>query len=38
VTSGGSLGGFAGGLRLKRRLLALEGSLAQLSGARGDRR
>ncbi|MEW6248282.1 MAG: methylated-DNA--[protein]-cysteine S-methyltransferase [Nitrospirota bacterium] len=30
VTSGGSLGGFTGGQHLKRRLLALEGSLAQL--------
>lgn len=37
VTSGGSLGGFAGGLRLKRRLLALEGTLALLAPA-GKRR
>lgn len=33
VTSGGSLGGFTGGLRLKRRLLALEGTLALLAPA-----
>ena len=31
VASQGGLGGFAGGLRRKRRLLALEGSLAQLT-------
>ncbi|MGH7232535.1 MAG: methylated-DNA--[protein]-cysteine S-methyltransferase [Nitrospiraceae bacterium] len=30
VAHDGSLGGFSGGLRTKRRLLALEGSLAQL--------
>lgn len=30
----GSLGGFTGGLRLKRKLLALEGSLSQLSEKR----
>ncbi len=37
VTSGGSLGGFTGGRRLKRRLLALEGTLALLAPA-GKRR
>jgi methylated-DNA-[protein]-cysteine S-methyltransferase len=31
VASHGGLGGFSGGLRTKRRLLALEGSLAQLT-------
>lgn len=31
VAQDGSLGGFSGGLRTKRRLLALEGTLAQLS-------
>ena len=30
ITSACSLGGFSGGLRIKRRLLALEGTLAQL--------
>ena len=30
VTSDGSLGGFTGGLPIKRKLLALEGTLAQL--------
>ncbi len=32
VTHDGSLGGFSGGLRIKRRLLALEGTLTQLRG------
>lgn len=34
VGADGSLGGFTGGLRLKRRLLALEGALTQLSKKR----
>ena len=33
VTSDGSLGGFTGGLSIKRRLLQLEGTLAQLRSA-----
>jgi methylated-DNA-[protein]-cysteine S-methyltransferase len=37
VTSDGSLGGFTGGVYLKRRLLALEGALARQSRARGER-
>ena len=35
VTSDGSLGGFSGGLPVKRKLLQLEGTLAQLKMVRG---
>ena len=37
VTSDGSLGGFTGGLPVKRKLLQLEGTLAQLKIGRGAR-
>lgn len=37
VTSDGSLGGFSGGLSVKRKLLQLEGTLAQLKMGRGAR-
>ena len=37
VTSDGSLGGFSGGLPVKRKLLQLEGTLAQLKMGRGAR-
>ncbi len=37
VTSDGLVGGFTGGVRLKRRLLALEGTLARHGGAQGER-
>lgn len=38
VTSEGALGGFTGGLPVKRKLLALEGTLAQLNKNGGARR